>query len=370
MLKHILLFLLSFGFSLNGLGQSDLSSYAAKLDTAKGEERLAILNNLALNYLRRDSNKTIKYWREGFETILKLPIEKETKWRKLNKQLALKSHILDRYGNKKEALFALEEMEVYADSICDYKFKAFWLCKEKAYVFERIGHYLMQIKNYKDAIEYYRKGFNIRNENNWDVSTNIFNIGKAFEGLGQLDSALLYKKMSRVKLLERPSSSEFVSEIDLDIALTYLAANKPDSAFTQISSFIDSCATINNKFCIQIYLLGAKANNELGDFKKAITLLNACKEKVFRYFDLKNQADWFLQMSVSYEGFGKRDSALFFNQQYRVYRDSVPSGGCFGGLPVVNRNSFTSSFKIQIIFLILFGLVLFFLLKWTIKKNT
>jgi len=189
-----------------------------------------------------------------------------------------------------------------------------------------IGNINLSLKRYHAAVEYFRKSLNISvNENNLlGQAINNNNIGEAFLGLGETDSALYYFFISLEKNREI-SSDHFGESICYNsIGNAYIAKGNIDKALEYLKKALEINLAEGDRLHISVsYVNLGETYMKAGDYKNAETYimkgLNIARD-IGSIYQIK-EAYWLLSELNELKGNYKK--ALDLQKLSDVYKDSL-----------------------------------------------
>jgi tetratricopeptide (TPR) repeat protein len=336
-LKFTLIALIIFGFACLSNAQKTDSLYAQKIDSLyksytleKDQKIKDDLANKIFSIMNKDAYNEVIYPKP--EKYIELAAQYKndtllayycyffswdaTKTGDYNKAFELLSKSLKYFENLKDTLYVSSALK-------------------------QIGFCYLSIKNYPEAINYYRKAIDLINtlnteiKNRWKLSFNYYQgLAKVYLEDHNVDSAFIKLQNAYNISVKHEKELSAIDKIDFGLRLNYLYANlylqKKDTLLAE--TYFKKCFAVNTDSLdpstghyMNACLLYSNFKKDLHDYKNALHYAYLAYNFAMNRKFTKFIADASEQLYSLYDKTQQTDSAYHYLKQTLIYKDSISS---------------------------------------------
>lgn len=278
----------------------EMEKLESRLPQTKGEERLALLEELTEAYKTNSPQKAFSYGTEAMEQLNTLPQPDRKRELSLLTTLSFICSQLGKYEAAKEfaekgisisqqtgdeagladSLFSLGEayrgMGLYEQALenyvkCEPLYRNLKNRKKESRVYNSIGLTYFELSDYPQVLEYYLKAKKISEElgDRAGTASNNLNIGRVYWRLNEYDNALEYYSNAK-KLYEEEKDLKGVGAVLNNIATVYSSQKKYDESLKYLEESLEIKQQVGLKPAIASTLNNIGDNYEnKGDLQRA-----------------------------------------------------------------------------------------------------
>ena len=332
--------------------KSQIKELEQKLKSAKGKERINLLNDLAVKLYRYDPTKTEDYAKEALNLSKELEFEEGIA--KSYRILGISYHIKGDYeqalkqymkaaksfeanGNKYELAHTYNNIGVVYrnqsnyDKGLEYYFKATKLYSELddnegiANTYNNIGVIFSEQENYEQALGYYLMSLEMRKElgNKEGISECNNNIGIVYFKLGKNDLALKYYHET-LEICQELGCDKDRASAYLNIGLIYWKQDKYKLALEYLFKSLEIDEKMGNKrsimiSCIDIGLISIS----LGEYETSLAYLQRALALAKEIGTKTYESECYNALFMLYEAQSDFEKALYYHKKYTTLKDEI-----------------------------------------------